>query len=621
VPKSARIISTPLLTTVAFLLALSITFIPADAGSEPIGYGCGTQEVFEKEYLKMYNADPKACSTEGPCDIASMRDGWIPDPEQPITYIRLVVHILAEDDGSNPITTEEETWGHIDNLNVNYLPYRIQFVGEIDQVNASQWRGLGESQVDQLKNATAWDPTSYLNVWATNVDFNYSFATFPWSGDVLGPTGGIIMGHFHWSSTPSSTLSHEVGHCLGLWHTFHGVDEVSPCGDCGEYPGSPNPDTRGDFCADTPGTPTVTACGSSSDNSSCGDQLPYGYTMPENYMAYTPSSCQTMFSTQQSGRMLCWIDDVMDGWVVPFQTSADATFGPAPLTVQFEAVTPKTPTGWDWDFDDGDISSDQSPLHVFDIPGNRTVTIDLHTAGGSYQEVHENWIAAYADTMRTVDVTGAVGEPVRVDVNVHNYLDIDEIILPFNWGEGPLEVQYDSSSTTGLRTDYFDIKSQLNYDVFGKRATLYLSSGSQPYLEPGNAPVVSIWFTVNGGSGECPIRLASYAAWSPEFDTYNGRYPAYTEDGSISLGCCVPPSVGDLDQSGETLPFNVSGIDLSILIDGLFIGLDWSSVCMQEADMDLSGQPGPTSTDIDGIDLSYMINALFIDLEPLNPCP
>jgi len=85
--------------------------------------------------------------------------------------------------------------------------------------------------------------------------------------------------------------------------------------------------------------------------------------------------------------------------------------------------------------------------------------------------------------------------------------------------------------------------------------------------------------------------------------------------------CCLSATVGDLDQSGEPAPHNVNGIDLSMMIDGLFIGLDWTGVCLEEADADFSNQPDPTVWDIDGADLSVMIDALFISLDPLTACP
>jgi len=89
----------------------------------------------------------------------------------------------------------------------------------------------------------------------------------------------------------------------------------------------------------------------------------------------------------------------------------------------------------------------------------------------------------------------------------------------------------------------------------------------------------------------------------------------------LSADCCIPPTVGDLDQSGQMPPgSNVDGADLSFLIDMLFINL-MPVQCLEEADIDFSGAPAPTTQDIDGADLSILIEYLFISLAPLPECP
>jgi serine protease AprX len=77
-------------------------------------------------------------------------------------------------------------------------------------------------------------------------------------------------------------------------------------------------------------------------------------------------------------------------------------------------------------------------------------------------------------------------------------------------------------------------------------------------------------------------------------------------------GCCVYPTVGNLDHSADGL---VTLGDLTVMIDHLFISLAPLS-CEEEGNLDLS---------TDGLvtmgDLTVMVDHLFISLTPLAPCP
>ena len=77
---------------------------------------------------------------------------------------------------------------------------------------------------------------------------------------------------------------------------------------------------------------------------------------------------------------------------------------------------------------------------------------------------------------------------------------------------------------------------------------------------------------------------------------------------TISYGCCLPPTVGDVDQSG-----GVDITDISVLIDNQFLTLT-PLVCDDEGDIDFSGT-------IDITDLSLLIDNQFLTLTPLPPCP
>jgi len=104
------------------------------------------------------------------------------------------------------------------------------------------------------------------------------------------------------------------------------------------------------------------------------------------------------------------------------------------------------------------------------------------------------------------------------------------------------------------------------------------------------------------------------------FETYPGEYVPVVEAGVVTSGCCIPPSVGDLDQLGGELGFNYDGADLSLMINGLFINPSsgWDGICLDEADVDFSATARPVDDPmaIDGADLSALIDALFVN--PLN---
>jgi hypothetical protein len=125
---------------------------------------------------------------------------------------------------------------------------------------------------------------------------------------------------------PSLTLGYEIGHNLGLWHNFHGVSEVPYCSQCYEitqcngdcsYPGC---DALGDLCCDTAAAsePEEDGCYPPSGGSECvppftswsQDEATY-----RNYMNSTKDGCWNRFSSQQAGRMRCWTNDTLGGWI------------------------------------------------------------------------------------------------------------------------------------------------------------------------------------------------------------------------------------------------------------------------------------------------------------------
>ncbi len=299
------------------------------------------------------------------------------------------------------------------------------------------------------------------------------------------------------------------------------------------------------------------------------------------------------------------------------QIGATNNYGPLPLDVDFSAeVFGIDVSDWHWEFGDGGTAEVQYPSHEYTEAGFYDVSITMTTNQGPMTKTYDGLVSAYADTMKIAEVTVDPGDKVVVDVSIHNHLPLKEMLIPFSYA-GPMDIEYDSCTTNGCRTDYFEIVSYSSIDPFNYRYTVFLNasnSGTQPYLEPGNGPILKLFFTVPDTADEAPnpISFTSYGAFAPNVTTYAGTYVPDLLDGALRFSCCRGSSVGNIDYSLDNL---ITMGDLTVLIDHLFISLS-PLQCEDEGNIDLSPDGLITMAD-----LTVLIDHLFISLDPLPPCP
>jgi len=164
----------------------------------------------------------------------------------------------------------------------------------------SQFSGISDSW---MKNTLGcWDTEKYYNIWVvTEIGGNnggggiqgYSYIGYYGVGclsgpvllyNVVGTTGNIKLGNLN------STTTHEVGHSLGLYHTFWNSFNCTNESTC----------TNGDYIPDTPTTTTNNSCNSPNCD----------MALTQNYMDYTSQSCRVMFTQNQIEEMrdVLWSD-------------------------------------------------------------------------------------------------------------------------------------------------------------------------------------------------------------------------------------------------------------------------------------------------------------------------
>ena len=274
---------------------------------------------------EFYESINRSCNFNGPPDDPSIRDIYIPTANTPAKFINTVIHTFANDDGSDPLVDYGDYEEQLGFINEVFLPYKIQFDAEFVIHDSTEFKFInpyldfgyegpdeGKSWSDLGMNFSIFS-LSTLNIFVVNLFEMNGIANFPWDNQNLFLNGSVLV-HFQEFSQFNTTLVHEIGHVLGLWHIFRGVNEVAECGDCYEFVNRSEADERGDLCSDTRSTPIHNSC-NNPEGQDCNDEE-WGNTPFNNFMGYS-FECQTEFSPQQSGRLHGWIEDELSGWLIP----------------------------------------------------------------------------------------------------------------------------------------------------------------------------------------------------------------------------------------------------------------------------------------------------------------
>ncbi len=254
------------------------------------------------------------------------------NPEAPTYVLPVVVHVLhnGEEIGEGPNMALDRIERQIEILNEDFRrregtrgfndhPHggdaNIEFMLAKQDPEGNPTNGIVRKEIsfaeipeevpntefDKIGYFSYWNSEHYINIWTApyseeTANVHLGSATGPDSdlpGDELFqkplPDGkeGIVINWWHFGESDlegvhnlGRTLTHEMGHYLGLLHTWGG-------GDC----------EANDYCDDTPAVDKVV--NSATPYLGCsGEEVQLA-----NYMNYTPDAIMNMFTNEQIDRM------------------------------------------------------------------------------------------------------------------------------------------------------------------------------------------------------------------------------------------------------------------------------------------------------------------------------
>jgi len=242
------------------------------------------------------------------------------------------------------------------------------------------------------------------------------------------------------------------------------------------------------------------------------------------------------------------------------------------------------------------------------------VKLEINVAGDIRSLTKYGYIASIGDTLIGDTSFCTAGSKVVVTISAYNTCPTRYITIPLEYG-GPFDLNLDSVSTVGCRTEYFNEIDLINSDPWLKRKAYALISsndGSQPELPNGYGALLKAYFSVDYSA---PLNDTNfiitdgYGSYMPSYSGSMIDYEIKSIPGVLHTRCCEIRGDVAIPKDGSILVN-----DIVFLVDYLFKSGD-APECLDEGDCAV-----PLDGNILVDDIVWLVDYLFKGGEPPPDC-
>lgn len=465
-------------------------------------------------------------------------------------------------------------------------PFRF-YKAAVERTTNSDWffhMASNPTLERQVKTALRVGGPRALNIYSviTPDPGAIAWAAYPWRYAADRIDDGIVAdyqifpGGNHLPYNMGRSITHEVGHWLGLYHTFEPNDK-NHTGDCSDVPG--------DRISDTPveGMPSST-CNNTVDSCPGG-----GVDSIHNYMNYTDDSCKSEFTPMQRERMedawITWRKIGMTGLALTGGTGWASLPNAIPFDGQFVVANPSVIDANGGNFAEWASGGTPKLAGDFDGDGRTDIALTGPSSWGSVPIAYANGnqtfdprnigISSFPGWSATSGVTRLVGDfdgDGRSDIALTGVSGWTTIRMAWSMGRGSLawgEVGLTTFASRSAQANVVKLLGDFNRDG---RADIALVGGS-------------LWTS---------IRVATGAA---------GRLFTYVDQNVLNKGATTTSQFGTwATQSSAKLvgDFNGDGADDIALLGGT----NWGSIPVAFSKLDATFEATNISTQIGPLGLT-----------------